>query len=122
MSKPRSNIVYKLEYGDEVVSIGVALPVALGLDQGVLDLWEHPLVPLHDQLQLLVLLLLLISSPLLRRRTVSSTMTDYSFAVLKPSSMSRESPSAISWSRLSPDFCTATANFQNLQLDHFHCD
>ena len=49
---PVPEIINELKDGNEVVSVAVALPVALCLDQGLLDLRNQRLVPLHHCLEL----------------------------------------------------------------------
>ena len=43
--------VDELEYGEEVVSVGIALPVAFSLDQGLLDSRDKRFMSLHYDLQ-----------------------------------------------------------------------
>ncbi len=48
---PVSEVINKLEDRNEVITIAVTLPVALSLDQGLLDLGDQGLVPLHHGLE-----------------------------------------------------------------------
>ena len=65
---PVSEVINELEDRDEVISIAVTLPVALSLDQGLLDLGDQGLVSLHHGLELGGLGLLLVSRPVLHQR------------------------------------------------------
>ena len=60
MPPPVPQVVDKLKDWNKIVPVAVTLPVALSLDQGLLDLGYQSLVAVHDHLQLLVLLLLLV--------------------------------------------------------------
>ena len=43
---PVPEVIDKLEYGQQIVPVAVALPVALCLDQGLLDARDQSLVPI----------------------------------------------------------------------------